>query len=287
MTTRFNRRRLALLCVGLGAVGAVGAFTFGATNALYTSQAAAQQNSITSGTVTLTENGTASKSITQTNFMPGDGSCYSPPAGATYTCNHDRNVYALNYTGTNPALVGMDIKVTSTASQPCTALAASTTYSPSDLSACTDTGSLPLFDGQSGAGDLDISLTPENGDTAHQLVLDSNLANVASCNTSASKIVTCTSVIKNIIMPVNYGADTKAVQWVTGSTDFVQVDTGLPLAAGNQFQGSNVTFTLQSHAVQWDNNNTTRGSASPVCDTTTTFPDGLTAASVPCPISWS
>lgn len=275
---------MAVVCAGLGAVAAAGLLTFGGTNALFTSQAGQQTNTITAGTVTLAENGSVSQPMNVSNFMPGDGSCYSPPAGALYSCNHPRNKYALEYTGSNPAFVGLNFTVTSTAAKACRSLTASTSYAPSDVVAsCTGLGQLPLFDGQSGSGDLDLSLTPENSDTAHQLVLDSNLVGATNCATNANSKVTCTSTINNILMPVHSGADQTALQWVTGSTDIVQVDTGLPTTAGNQFQGSNVTFTLQSNAVQWDNNATTNGS----CDPATTFPNGLSGiATAPCPISW-
>jgi len=287
-----TKRRAALLCAGLGTVGAASAFTFGATSAQYTSTAAAQDNSITSGTITLAEDGAASHAYNLTGFMPGDGACYSPPAGATYSCDKPRNEYKVDYTGSNPAFVGLDIIVTSTASQPCTAAGASQpSLTPTAVvAACggtTSVGTLPLFDGNTGGGDLDLAITPENGDTAHQIVLDSDLVSNATCSTDASSVVSCTSTIKNALLPIHSGADQNALQWVTGSSDFVQVDLGLPLAAGNQFQGSNVHINLQGHAVQWDNNNTTKGSASPVCDATTTFSNGLTASTVPCPISWS
>lgn len=288
-----SKRRAALLCAGLGTVGAASAFTFGATSAQYTSTAANQDNVITSGTITLNEDGAShAYDATLGNFMPGDGACYSPPTGATYTCDKPRNLYKLDYSGSNPAFVGLDISVTSTASQPCAAAGASQpSLTPAAVvAACgasSNVGTLPLFDGNSGGGDLDLAITPENGDTAHQIVLDSDLVSKATCSTDASSVVTCTSTIKNALLPIHSGADQNALQWVTGSSDFVQIDLGLPLSAGNQFQGSNVHINLQGHAVQWDNNSTTKGSASPVCDTNTTFSNGLSASTVPCPITWS
>ena len=226
-------------------------------------------------------------------LMPGDGACYSPPTGAKYTCDRPRNEYKLDYTGSNPAFVGLDIDIISTASKPCAAEGASLSgLNPDDVvAACngaTDVGSLPLFDGSATGGDLDLNLTPENGDTGHQLVLDGDLVSATTCSTDSSKVVTCEAKISNILMPVNYGtAALSGLQWVTSSSDFVQVDLGLPSTAGNQFQGSSVQINLQGHAVQWDNNNTTKGSASPTCATGTVFPNGLTAGTVPCPISWS
>lgn len=285
-----KKRHLAIVCAGLGTLGTAGAFAFSGTGAQFTSLADNQHNQITAGTVVLTENASASKAYDITNLMPGDGSCYSAPTGALYTCDQPRNEYALTYSGTGAAFVGLDIKVTSTAAQACTGLAANTaSVAPAAAeTACTGTGQLPLFDGVGGAGDLDLALTPENGDTAHQLVLDTDLVTHASCSTNATDIVVCTSEIDNVMMPVAYGSAANAgLQWTTGSTDFVQVDTALPSTAGNQFQGGSVSIDLQSHAVQWANNNTTKGSASPTCAAGTTFPQGLSAATVPCPITWS
>jgi len=278
-----NRKRIALLCAGLGAAGAASAFTLGGTSALYTSQADSQVNSITSGTVVLAEDGTASHSIAQTGFMPGDGACSTAPVGANYVCDKGENLYKVKYTGTNPAFVAMDIAVTSTASQACSTAPASGPVSAADIAGCTGTGSLPLFDGQTGAGDLDISLTPENSDTAHQLVLDSNLVTASAC-TSAAHVITCTANINNILMPLGSGVGASALQWTNGSADSVHVDTGLPTTAGNQFQGSSVQFTLTSHAVQWDNNNTVVGSG-PACSANVTFPAALGSAGTVCPIS--
>lgn len=285
-----NRQVLAFAGSALGAAGLISFVGLGGTSALFTSSAATQHNSITAGTVVLTENTAASKAYDLTGFMPGDGACYSPPAGATYTCDKPRNEYSLAYSGSNPAFVGLNIVVASTAAQPCTGLTASTSSVSASTVAtsCTAVGSAPLFDGNSGGGDLDLAITPENGDTAHQIVLDSNLVSAASCSTDASDVVTCSATINDALLPVNYGNTANAgLQWITGSTDFVQVDLGLPTSAGNQFQGSGVSIDLTAHAVQWENNNTTKGSTSPTCDPNTTFSNGLSASTVPCPISWS
>lgn len=279
-------KRAAMLCAGLGVVGAVGAFTFAGTSAQYSSNADAQTNSITTDTVTLTENTTASKVMNVPDFMPGDGSCYSPPAGATYVCDYPRNDYALTYSGAD-AFVGLDFTITSVAAQDCTSLPASSTVTSAAVaSQCTGVGESPLFNGDPSSGALDLSVTPENGDTAHQLLLNSNLDATTTCSTDAAKKVTCTSKALNVLMPTGYGsAAFNGLKWVDGSTDFVQVDTGLPVGAGNQFQGSGATFTLQSHAVQFKNNNTTVG-ATPGCASGTTFPNGLGSTGNYCPISW-
>lgn len=286
-----NRKILAFTGSALGAAGLLSFVGFGGTSALFTSAASTQHNTITAGTVVLTENGSASHAYDLTGFMPGDGACYSAPTGAKYTCDKPRNEYALTYTGSNPAFVGLNIVLSSTAAQACTGLAAGADYTPAQVvAACTGVGQLPLFDGDASGGDMDLAITPENGDTAHQIVLDSNLVSGAKCSTDAtSDVVTCTSEIDNALLPVTWGADTTALQWVTNSTDYVQVDLGLPTTAGNQFQGSGVAIDLTAHAVQWENNNTTQGSVAPAptCDTTTTFSNGLTASTVPCPISWS
>jgi hypothetical protein len=284
---RITRKRVALLCAGFGTAAALGVFTFGATNALFTSQADSQTNHIVAGTVTLAEDQSKSHVMDVSGFMPGDGSCYSPPSGAKYTCDKPRNEYFLDYTGSNPAFVGLDFTVASSAAKPCpTYNGGQSSISPDDVVAnCTGLGQLPLFDGKAGSGDLDLSITPENGDTAHQLVLDSDLVGKTTCSADASGVVSCTSEIDNILLPVGYGGSPNSgLQWVTNSTDFIQVDTGLPTTAGNEFQGSDVTFTLTGHAVQWDNNNSTKGAGT--CDAGTTFPNGLTATSVPCPVSW-
>lgn len=269
-----SKRRAALLCAGLGTVGAASAFTFGATSAQYTSTADTQNNTITSGTVALTEDTAQSVQQTITGFMPGDTS--------------QNSKYFLTYAG-NDAFVGVDLKITSTAGAACPAYVGSAgPVAVADLlSNCTDTGTVPMFDGDPTSGSLDLSVLPQNGNPAHQLFNPGDLENGSSCSADAAGLVTCTVEKDNVIVPpgsISGGAND--LVWHNGTHDFITVKASLPLGASNIFQGSVVHIDLTGHAVQFANNNGPVGSS-----VGTTLPNGLSGtggqAAILFPLSWA
>ena len=271
-----NKRSAALLCAGLGTVGAASAFTFGGTSAQYTSTAALQDNSITSGTVALTENTAQSVQNTITGFMPGDTS--------------PKSKYYLTYAG-NDAFVGIDMTITSTAQTACGHYVGGAASIPvADLlTNCTTTGTVPMFNGDPTSGSLDLSVLTENGSLATQLVPktgSASLENGSTCSADNTGLVTCTNTKNNLIVPPAYisGAANNLV-WHDGTTEFVTTQVALPLGATNIFQGSVVHLKLTGHAVQFANNNGPVGSS-----VGTTLPAGLSGtgsqAAVLFPLSW-
>lgn len=252
-----TKRRLGVIAAAVGSLGAVVALGLGGTSALYTSQAPGQQNSIESGTIVLTKDTVKSVEFHKTGFMPGDSVGPSK--------------YALSYSGED-AFVGLDLKITSTADKPCPAyVTGQTGILPADLmSHCTGTGTVPMFNGDSSAGSLDLSILPENGVTAHQLFNPGDLEPGTTCSADVNGLVTCTVEKKNVVVPPGYitGA-ANDLKWTNGKTDWITVKASLPLAAGNIFQGSDVTIDLTGHAVQFANN------AVPVAQFEGILPNGL------------
>ena len=273
-----NKRRFALLAGGVATAGAAAVLSLGGTSALYTSGADSQANTIQSGVIELTKNAAKSIEFHETGFVPGDSVGPSK--------------YYLDYTG-EKAFVALDLTVSSTAQNACpfyAAVAPVANIAPADvLTNCTGTGTVPMFDGQPGAGSLDLSVLPQNGNTAHQLFnLDSSvvgpyLSTGTTCSSDVAGVVTCGVVKNNVILPPGSGTD---LTWADGHADWVTITANLPLAASNIFQGSDVSIDLVAHAVQADNNNTTKGSVAPVCDVNTIFPSGVNSGLTTCPVSW-
>ena len=217
--------------------------------------------------------------------MPGPraGWCTS---GASQ-CGRD---YILDYTGSNPAFVGLDFTITSTAVMACSALPLSYSgaVTSTEIDACTETGSLPLFDGESsGPGSIDLTVN-DNGSTTpgHTLVLDTALDGAATCS-AISSVISCTATINDIEVASSYTSTspTDVANDVWNSPDSVDLGLNiwLPSSAGNQFQGSSASVTVAGNAVQWDNNNSSSVPAG--CDSGTYFEPGVTTTS--CPVSWS
>jgi hypothetical protein len=238
-----SNRRIALVAAGVTTAGAAAVLSLGGTSALYTSGATAQDNVITSGTVVLTQDQGQSFALNVSGFMPGDTSPTSK--------------YALTYAG-NDAFTGLNLKITSTAQNACGHYAVgAASIAPADVLAnCTDTGTVPMFDGDTTAGSLDLSIDPENGNTAHQVLNPGDLEPGTTCSAPVGGLVTCTVEKDNIILPPGYitGAAGDLV-WHNGTTDTIRVTAKLPLQAQNIFQGSDVHINLTAHAVQFANNN--------------------------------
>lgn len=314
-----NRRRVALLCAGLGSVGAVSAFTFGATSAQFTSQAESQTNTITDGTVIL--HGSQGGSLPPLNIPvlnPGDVYCnpgYFPagqcPGGLTPTATG--TLYHVAYTGTSDAFVGFDMKVSSTAAKACTTANGATTSIgaslasipvatvTADCSGINAIGTLPVFDGD--AANIDLvsgSTDPSTGQIP--LLTDVDLDNAAKCSSDANSVVTCVSDIKNVELTSfadgtgqpngNMNALNDEV-WPGGHLGHVDIALAveLPKTATNAVQGSGAVVTLSAHAVQVANNTGSLPSGAPnstPCDATTFLSSvQVVGGNSYCPISWS
>lgn len=239
-----TKRRAMVITASIGALGAVVALGLGATSALYTSDAGSQNNTIESGTIVLTNDTAKSVALDLHGFMPGDSS--------------PKSKYWLTYSG-EQAFVGLDLAISSTADKPCPSyVGGQTGITPADLmSHCTDTGTVPMFNGDATSGSLDLAILPENGVTAHQLFNPGDLEPGTVCTADLNGVVTCTVEKNNVIVPPGYMSapiTADELAWADGTNDWITVKATLPLAASNVFQGSDVTIGLTAHAVQYANN---------------------------------
>lgn len=274
---KISKRRFGVIAAAVGALGALTALGLGGTSALYTSTATGSHDSITSGTVTLTKNVAKSIELNTTGFMPGDS--YGPTR------------YWVDYAGAD-AFVGLDLKITSTAKNPCPFYnGGQGSIAPASvMSHCTGTGTVPMFNGDTSAGSMDLSILPENGDTAHQLFDPSAVEAGATCSADAAGLVSCTFQKSNVILPPHSGHTPGLVddlKWVNGNADWVTVKANLPTGAGNVFQGSDVVIDMTAHAVQYANNG---GPVGPSLLAGTTLPNGLSGtgnqSAILFPLGW-
>lgn len=266
-----NKRRLGVLAGSIGSVGALAALSLGGTSALFTSEADGQNNVIEAGTIALTENETAGVELNETGFMPGD----------TKTSK-----YVLSYAGQD-AFVGFDITLTSTAQTACAGLTAGPVSTATLMATCTETGTVPMFNGDGSSGSMDLVVDHVTGVMSSTLFGPGSFTGAAvSCSADATGLVTCTASKDNVILPpraISLPTDDDLV-WNNGMSTPVGVKVSLPLGAGNVFQGSDVHIDLQGHAVQYANNFATWGAGA---DPTTTRPGTATHADLRFPKSWS
>jgi hypothetical protein len=280
-------RRTALLCAGLGAVGAISAVAFTGTSALFTGDAPAGNGNITAATVTLGSTNVG-RSVTIDNLVPGD--------------KDSQDYYALTYSGSSPAFVGLDVKVSSTASADNKGCAPQGSYSGSTLATLIadckgGIGTLPLFDGDSNPnGALDLTTNVTGVDPAHHgdhAVLGySDIAPKTTCTVPASGPITCTSEVDNVELRSDYTSTDASTyeQWTNSSPSLsFRLSVAMDANAGNAFQGSGATVTLTGHAVQWNNNvGGTNPDATGTCDSGTFGPsvDADPSGNTYCPVSW-
>ncbi len=228
-------KRLALT---VGAVGTVAALVGAVSFALFTSQAKGQTDTFAAGTVVLGSAATGSCNVQ--NMEPGDSSSgYTAGNKADPSCT-----YSITYSGSLNAWVGLQIGVQSTGIA---------TYTPTGSS--TPIGGAALLN-STGKNQLQYQVSLNNGVTSK--TLSTSQLPVLSCKTT-SGIPTCSGQTGYILFPGTVMSATKSNSAPTGSwqnkeTGTVVVEYGLPLSAGNKYQGSSATITLSARAVQASNN---------------------------------
>lgn len=290
-----NRRLIALVCAGLGAVGLISLGSLGGTTALFSSRASTESNSINSSTITLTADQSRSTQLHISQLSPGDEYCDPSSVGPTLcpgTPTGPGARYVLDYSGSGPAFVGMNFSITSTAAKPCTGLGTSQPTPANVAADCKGAGESPLFAGYSAGGAADLVVDVSNSAAGTLALADSSLESAAQCSADTNRVVTCSATVSNIELS-SAGPSTalNGEQWSAASADELDVSVSLPSSAGNRFQGSTATFTLTGHAVQWNDNVGSLKPGNPNsghCDPTTFLPSVHdTAAGSWCPVSWS
>ena len=229
------KRRLVLAGSGIAALAAVGTVGLGGTSAIFTSQANSQSSSFTAGTVTLTNDASQSVTCTLGNLAPGTMGAY-PVTSTKYGQNEATTVpdptacqLKVDYSGSLRAWIFLDVKVTSTAANPQGG----------------STGTSALYDGSSNGLQLGVVGASAGSDSFTGIGQVFSLGG-ATCG-EAGTTQTCTSTSSNQLVDFNNPVS-------SGASGVFNLDSYLPLWAGNAYQGSTATVTLTAHAVQYDNN---------------------------------
>ena len=202
-------RRLALAVL---AAGSAAALVSVASLALFRSSAQPQTDTFTSGTVNL---GTAA---------PTDACAIRAVVpGESGTCQ-----YTVEYRGSVPAWVGLDVQESSVAA---------VTYTPPG--GATATGGSVLLGGRSG---LAITLADRWG----------NALTAPTCLPAATTPASCGAALDDELLrdAATAAAGAPAGAWTNGTRDTVTVDWSLPLGTSDAVQGASARITLTAHAVQ-------------------------------------
>ncbi len=209
-------RRFTLVLSAVGVVGAAAALAIGASYALFSSTATPQTATISAATVTLTNTGSAdSTACTFNDIVPGDN------LGSNCT-------YTVDYTGTAPAWLLLNVSTQSTSGIGGTALIDGGAY-----------GLIPQISYSDGSGTQLFGYSTGTG---------------PAC-TTANSVESCTSSDLNQV--VNVGG-----QPITGGSYTFTISGAMNIgtdAQNNPYQGSSGTVTVQAWAVQSANNTNNSG----------------------------
>ena len=213
-----RHRRFTLVLSAVGVLGAAAALAVGASYALFSSTATPQTATISAATVTLTNSGSASASdCTFSDIVPGDN------LGSTCT-------YTVDYTGSAPAWLLLNVSTTSTAGSGGTALIDGGPF-----------GFIPQILYTSGAGTQLFGYSTGNGPTC----------------TTTNGVESCSSSYDNQVV----NTDTSGP--ISGGTSYTSTISGAMNigtdAQNNPYQGSTGTITVQAWAVQSTNNTNNAG----------------------------
>jgi hypothetical protein len=262
---RFSGKRLALLVGGVSAAaGLLGAASF----ALFTSAANTQTDSFAAGTV-----------ILASGDKPGEANnAFCTPTGAQFqnlepgdsgTCT-----YTLTYYGSLNAWVALSVYAISNGHVAAQAAGSQTVYG----------GDALLPDGSNDTNALHVTITDTKGflspvtiGSTQLPVTCSNASNETSPQTFALGTQEGPCTTGNVYMLVsnpnpcptgstNCTAGSNEApygSWYPGLSDTFTLTWSLPIAAGNEYQGSSATIVLNGEAVQASNNPLT--SSGPAC----------------------
>jgi hypothetical protein len=187
-----NKKRLLLTAGGISTVAAAGMLVAGTTLGLFSAtNTQATTNSFTAGTVK--QGSPATTTCTITNMVPGDSSTgfTSPPTGRTNAQSAPCS-FAVTYTGSAPAYIGVDVAVGGTSLYDGTANGLQLQIKDGSTS-YTTTGAL------NGNSNLLFSATPDAGasNTVHTVVVNYALPTAAD-NTYQALATTLTITVHSV-----------------------------------------------------------------------------------------
>lgn len=215
-----TRKRLLGAASFLASIVAVFFLVTGVTYGRFISTTATQNNTFSSGTVTVS--GSASQTCSVSNMAPGDSSSGYKPSGTLVGTGTDAECkITVSYPGSVPAYLGLDLGVSSTAG---------TVSSPAP----------GLFDGSSTG--LQLLLKDSQGSPI------TYVNGTSYTNKSGSPVtMSFNSGVADLL--VNTSPLTSSSSAVTFTLDFY-----LPTTSTTGYQGAASTFTITVHAVQSGNN---------------------------------
>ena len=187
-----NKKRLLLSAGALTTVAAAGTLIAGTTLGLFSAtNTQTGTNSFTAGTVS--QGSAATTTCTITNMVPGDSSTgfVSPPSGRTNPQTAPCT-FAVTYTGSAPAYIGVDIAVGGTSLY-------DTTANGLQLQISDGTTSYTTSGALNGTSNLLVSTTPDAGssNTVHTLTVNYALPS-GSPNTYQNLNTTLTLTIHSV-----------------------------------------------------------------------------------------
>lgn len=249
-----TRKRLALGAGTITAIGAAATLIAGTTFGLFSATSPAQSGTFTAGTVSLTQTDTIT-CVIPTTVMPGDSSAnFGANGGVSSTCSK-----AINYTGSEPAYLAVDVSWSGTA-----AASVAQPY-PSPGTATPK----KLYDPSDPTRTIQLQLTD-----ARNTVLLAGSNTLGTSYKDASGTATTLPVAGAPDLLLSSAGGTPFT--TTNKTDTLYVDYKLPAGMTNDYQGGTVTLTLTVHAVQAAHN----PNAGTTCTVGWTCPNGSD-------ISWS
>jgi hypothetical protein len=275
-------KRFGLVLAGVVGVGAVATLAMGASFALFSSNVTGTPNTFSAGSVTLTANSSGTTTCADVNLAPGDSSPNfktnsggtNPGSGHSTECTA-----AVNYTGTLGAFIGVDYSFTSVSGLTNPSEPYDATTNPYVV------GGLPLINSQglsSTNAQTQFEVNVTKGAPGYPNLDDAQIQTI-SCSAAATATTpeTCTGTSQIYIMGVT--TDTSPTIALSEALDYY-----LPSTAGNLYQGSSLSVTLNFESVQADNNtNTWNGlyTASSNCPSNENLPPQNSGGT--CPASWS
>lgn len=215
-----SAKRVARFAALFASLGAGATFVSGVTLGFFSSAGQTSgSNTFTSGIVSFGSPATTTCTIDP--MAPGDASTGWSPAGSYATCT-----YQVTYTGNVPAILGLDLSITSGAGSPV-----------APYGGATPSAAAGLFDGT--ANGLQLLVT----DTA-----STNFVNSTTYQNQAGSPValSSTSSVSGLLI--------SRTPFTNGGTDTITVNFKLPTSASNAYNLATSTMVLLVHAVQSDNN---------------------------------
>lgn len=205
-----GKKRLALAAGSMTAVAAAASLIAGTTFGLFSATAPSQNNTFSTGTVTLDQ--TATTACTFSNIVPGD---------TASDCN-----YTATYTGSTPAWMAVDVVIATSKSADTSGIGGTPAVTARDL-----------YDPSGSSPKPSLTLTSNSGAVTYSLPTTAD----GSCPAEFSTADKCYH-LNNLLVSTSTFSNTNAVTFVA--------EQAVGQLVGNAYQNASTTIKLTAHAVQ-------------------------------------